>query len=281
MKKIFLNKYFYLALAVISLALNYQIAKADNPGWTVYGNNIYNPGNVGIGTTSPVTLLHMFASSAAPQLLIERSAALDSALSFKNTEDQWIVGIDQSNSNALTISDSMTIGTGQKVTITTDGYVGIGTTAPTSGTLQVAGASTVNPLWIYGTGPLAQGVRNTIFATGANSTGSVNIGIQNSGTAAVNTGSGVNFYANRTTSGQTLIGRTVSKIQNIADAIYASDFSIQTAVGGSLVTSLYINSSGNVGIGTTSPSKKLEVNGDIKLNGDIVSDGDICIGKCD
>lgn len=37
---------------------------------------------------------------------------------------------------------------------------------------------------------------------------------------------------------------------------------------------------GNVGIGTTTPTEKLEVSGNIKLKGNIVSDGDICIGKC-
>lgn len=37
---------------------------------------------------------------------------------------------------------------------------------------------------------------------------------------------------------------------------------------------------GNVGIGTTTPSEKLNVNGNIKLTGNILSDGDICIGKC-
>lgn len=37
---------------------------------------------------------------------------------------------------------------------------------------------------------------------------------------------------------------------------------------------------GNVGIGTTTPTAKLDVNGGIKVAGNITSDGDICIGIC-
>ena len=42
---------------------------------------------------------------------------------------------------------------------------------------------------------------------------------------------------------------------------------------------LYIKQGGNVGIGTTNPTERFEVNGSIKLSGSIVSDGDICIGS--
>lgn len=41
-----------------------------------------------------------------------------------------------------------------------------------------------------------------------------------------------------------------------------------------------ITSGGNVGIGTSSPVQKLDVNGNIRLTGNIVSPNDICIGTC-
>ena len=37
---------------------------------------------------------------------------------------------------------------------------------------------------------------------------------------------------------------------------------------------------GNVGIGTTDPTEKLEVSGNLKISGDIKTTGDICIGRC-
>jgi len=44
-----------------------------------------------------------------------------------------------------------------------------------------------------------------------------------------------------------------------------------------------IDSAGKLGIGTSTPAEKLDVNGNIKLSGfgrSITSDGDICIGNC-
>ena len=43
---------------------------------------------------------------------------------------------------------------------------------------------------------------------------------------------------------------------------------------------IYNNNSGNVGIGTTTPTQALDVKGNIKMTGSLVSDGDICIGTC-
>ena len=37
---------------------------------------------------------------------------------------------------------------------------------------------------------------------------------------------------------------------------------------------------GNVGIGTTAPTEKLDVNGNLRVRGNIVSTSDICIGNC-
>ena len=45
-------------------------------------------------------------------------------------------------------------------------------------------------------------------------------------------------------------------------------------------TILYLDDSGKVGFGTTSPVEKIDIAGNIRLTGNIVSPNDICIGTC-
>jgi len=41
-----------------------------------------------------------------------------------------------------------------------------------------------------------------------------------------------------------------------------------------------LTATGNIGMGTTDPQEKLDVDGNIRLTGNIVSPTDICIGNC-
>jgi hypothetical protein len=71
-------------------------------------------------------------------------------------------------------------------------------------------------------------------------------------------------------------GNVVASIRGLADGTgeNASDLVFYTATGGALNPQMTIDSSGNVGIGTTSPSFKLDVAGDIALSNDLyVSNG--------
>lgn len=93
---------------------------------------VINNGNVGIGTTSPGAKLHILAASgdASPHILVERVDANDATLGFKNTEDQWAIGMDRSNGNSFTIADNNDLGANQRMVITSSGNVGIGSTSP-------------------------------------------------------------------------------------------------------------------------------------------------------
>ena len=108
-------------------------------------NAVYvdDAGKVGIGTTSPATLLHV--QGAAPSLVLQdvtAAASQSGYLSFRNnlsTETAW-VGFGTAGSPHFSIVNARSGGniSLEAVTITSTGSVGIGTAAPAS-TLDVRG----------------------------------------------------------------------------------------------------------------------------------------------
>jgi len=88
-------------------------------------------GNFGIGTTTPQSPFHVYSSTSGNQALIERSSDADVALGFKNSTQEWAVGIDQSDSNTFKIGrDVSNIGNSNSLSLTTGGNLGIGNVSP-------------------------------------------------------------------------------------------------------------------------------------------------------
>jgi hypothetical protein len=95
---------------------------------------------LGIGITAPVPLLHVYGNSdettfsdaGAVGITIEQDGDGDAALSFLLTGiRRWLVGVDHSDADKFKISTGGTdLQTGTKLTIDSDGNVGIGTTSP-------------------------------------------------------------------------------------------------------------------------------------------------------
>jgi hypothetical protein len=96
-------------------------------------------GNVGIGTGSPNDILHVSDAGTATLVRIGNNGAYDAGVYF-NTSTDWTIGTDTSNSNAFTIGNGSSVGASPKITITTGGNVGIGTTSPAH-KLHVSGAA--------------------------------------------------------------------------------------------------------------------------------------------
>jgi len=111
-----------------------------HPGATANALYLTTGGLVGIGTNSPLNLLHVSQASANTIFRLGNNASYDQFIYFNGGND-WSLGMDYSNSNAFVLSNASSIGTNDRLVVTTGGNVGIGTTNP-SEKLAVAGAIT-------------------------------------------------------------------------------------------------------------------------------------------
>lgn len=98
---------------------------------------ITSTGNVGIGTTSPTDNLHVFTNNTqtTPQLFIEQDGTGDAAIELGIVGDSYILGVDNSDSDKFKISYNGTqgsgvLGTNDRFVINSSGNIGIGTGSP-------------------------------------------------------------------------------------------------------------------------------------------------------
>ena len=125
----------------------------DDAFWSASGNDIYNDnsGNVGIGTTSPASKLHIYQNStdtsSGAGITIEQDGTGDAVVQYLlSSTRRWTAGVDNSDSDRFKISSSADVGTDTVLTINTSeagGSVGIGTTAPGS-LLHLRGSGTTS-----------------------------------------------------------------------------------------------------------------------------------------
>ena len=112
---------------------------------------ITTAGNVGIGTTTPYSLLTLYkaGSTAAdsPQLVLSASSTVSGLGDFLNN---WAIGTDIADGGKFKIASSSVIGTNDRFVIDGSGNVGIGTTSPRF-KLSVESSSEGNTLQIYDT----------------------------------------------------------------------------------------------------------------------------------
>jgi len=241
--------------------------------------------NVGIGTTSPSSTLHV-ADTGNAEILIQRASGAGVLI-----QSQASVGVVGTNTNNRL--DLKTNG-GTRATISTDGNVGIGTTSPdtilhiesTSATGAILNLETTHsggiPIYNMKGAHSAQlryqdengnnQTRIDFLDAGAMSfidaaNGNTRIAIKSSGNVGIGTGS----------PGQKLHVDGNIRVGDSADAIYSNKFYglsntsvyLQSNSGYPIIFNagasekMRITSSGNVGIGTTSPAVELEVDGHI------------------
>ncbi len=272
-----------------------------------YGNIILTPGsggsgNVGIGTTAPGGLFdtaasyqsytggHSIFTNVAPATTAAGQQANTYFNNFNNLTGILVRKTSTGTGDYLAIEDSSNNGI---LYVKSSGNVGIGTTAP-SQTLEVAGGMLQDTFTASGaTGYGLQvnaptGATKNYAATFMN--GNVGIGTASPITLLqVNGNNGfgqlvVSNSANSTAKGLFGISGSAGGIIS-GDALGDLDFANTSGSGkinfsaGASAIQMSLLANGNVGIGTTSPGYKLEVNGTAAIDGLVsTSVGDyVCI----
>lgn len=327
---------------------NWNSTASTRDGYMVFGTTLdsvitermrlTSTGDLGIGTSSPSTLLHTYATNANNQLRIETATATyDPKIELKTSDDQWTMYVDQSDSNNLKFYNG-----GDLVTIDTAGKVGIGTSSP-SQMLDIAGSSPrielndtdtkayslIDSNTASGDLIFSADVGNTVASSNLrfyvdgsekariDSSGNVGIGTSNPVTALTLAG-----YQDITGTNRLVFGTYVSATNHSAwiangaagylDIVsgYATTYATSNGIGfgiangaswnrkmtltsagltvvndiNSTAGNLNINSgnayiSGNVGIGTSSPLRPLDVAGPITANSTIFTSSTDSFGQ--
>ncbi len=266
-------------------------------GWTQNGTEVYKTntsGNVGIGTTAPVSLLEISKpTGGVADLAINRlSNANDYArLIFKtNGTPKWYIGMDK---DVYPGADKMMIygPSGLSTTFDTNGSVGIGTTAPGAkldvrGRLYIehnAASETVAHLYQknadgYGLYVQVDNADTDKYALNiAPSSGTSALYVQNNGNVGINkTAPGAALDVVGAINSNSTVNGTGLCIAGDCRASWAAAGSYWTGSGNNISN----NNSGNVGIGTAAPKLKLEVAGtNATESGTLTPNGSILVGN--
>ena len=276
---------------------SYTLRKQGNTTVSIpnNGNAYFNQGNVGIGTTTPARKLHIYSTELV-SAIFERDVAADVGIQFKNPAFNWTFGFDDSQ-ETFSIAEASDLNSGsQHFVIKSGGNVGIGTTTPgtqlevmsaSGGIVRlkrddiiVSGGELLGELQFYSNDNNldAEGVRAKISAFNKESDSDgikTNLAFYTVNGVADNLAEAMRIDE----SGNVGIGTTtpaykldVSGDIRATGTIYgASGTQVPVGTGtenylskwsasGTLGDSVLYDDGTNVGIGTTSPSYKLDVN---------------------
>ena len=238
------------------------------------GMFVRNDGNIGVGTTSPSEKLHIYSGTGnGPEIRLQNSTSSYYLRAY--TDRLNILAYD----GGYTYSEAVSIKS-------SNGFVGLGTTSP-GALLHVYGNLSANPITFEGNGSSNSWVRFKAGATASTwqigaSSGSfiiydelvdaTRIHINSSGNVGIGTTSpSSKLHVVGNVGGGGILHLTDSQVESSigykinggtgdvgwVTGNYNNDFFMYSYTSGSQVMTL--KPSGNVGIGTTSPSRKLEI----------------------
>lgn len=227
--------------------------KNSTSRWTLSGSNIYNnnAGNVGIGRSSPTKKLDVNGDALINGMIVGKSGTTGY---FKNTT----IGIDALINSTASSLGNTAIGWQSSKTLTSGlANVSIGSDALRDAT--TAGGTVAigqNAMGTWGSGLYNIGIGWNVMSVGVG-TGAGNIAIgRSSMTGGAVTGS--NNTVVGTSSGGITTGSNNTTIGSLINQTDITASNVLTIGGGGVtwITGL----SGDIGIGTTSPTTKLDVN---------------------
>jgi hypothetical protein len=222
-------------------------------------------GNLGIGTTSPDTKLHISANAGAVIRLENPQSTSTTGVSVGKIEWETrdasapgvIAYIDVVDSNNFGTAFDMAFATGtsgtatERMRIGSTGNVGIGTTAP-SAKLEILKSST-----------------DTVFTDQNYPADSSGITILNPSVTDSNF-TALTFLLSNTAG----VSQSASIIAQSTSSGFAANLIFTQRTSSNVNTErMRIDSTGNVGIGTSSPSEKLTVSGNTSLSGNLTFTG--------
>ena len=212
------------------------------------GGIYYNGGNVGIGTTNPTSPLTVTAATthAVPTMVITQNPSNPTCSGCTNQALQ-INALDAGGSGKTNIGLQVNVGNAATnyAALFMGGNVGIGTTAPGAKLHVVAGVSQY-----AGTFQSDQSATNWVSTYGA-------FNLVNANATANN--HAIFTFADNAGASSAGVGVKFTDRTN-----HYGDLYFYTNGTDGYNQRLYIQSTGNVGIGTTNPGAKLEINGTMK-----------------